>query len=95
MLVQDSVDGAIQGDIRLGGERDMTEYELELLEGISHSLKEIVVEMKEANRLLGGVCSVSDKSLAQPAIDPGKYVPRKERNTSTLVDSFTYDHGWK
>ena len=75
----------------------MTDYELELLEGISHSLKEIVVEMKEANRLLGGVCSVADKSLAQPAIDPDKNVPRKEPedNTSTLVDSFTYDHGWK
>lgn len=75
----------------------MTEYELELLEGISHSLKEIVVEMKEANRLLGGVCSVADKSLAQPAIDPDKKFPRKEPedNTSTLVDSFTYDHGWK
>ena len=86
----------------------MTEYELELLEGISHSLKEIVVEMKEANRLLGGVCSVADKSLAQPAIDPDKSLaqpaidpdkkfPRKEPedNTSTFVDSFTYDHGWK
>lgn len=75
----------------------MTEYELELLEGISYSLKEIVVEMKEANRLLGSVCSVADKSVAPPAIDPGKYVPRKEPedDTSTFVDSFTYDHGWK
>ena len=75
----------------------MTEVELELLEGINQSLKEIVVEMKEANRLLGGVCSVADKSLAQPAIDPDKKFPRKEPedNTGTLVDSFTYDHGWK
>ena len=49
----------------------MTEVELELLMEISHSLKEIVLEMKESNRLLGGVfCSVSDKSLAQPATDP-------------------------
>ena len=69
----------------------MTDYELELLEGISHSLKEIVVEMKESNRLLGGICSVSDKRLAQPAIDPDKKFPRKEpeNNTSTFVDSFT------
>ena len=75
----------------------MTEYELELLEGISYSLKEIVVEMKEANRLLGSVCSVADKSLAQPAIDTDKKVPRKEPedNTSTFVDSFTYNHGWE
>ena len=50
----------------------MTEYELELLEGIRNSLKEIVVEMKEANRLLGGICSVADKMLAQPAIDPNE-----------------------
>ncbi len=73
----------------------MTEYELELLEGISHSLKEIAVEMKESNRLLGGVCSVADKSLARTAIDHDKKVPRKEPEgkTSTLVDSFTYDHG--
>ena len=75
----------------------MTDYEIALLEKISYSLKEIVLEMKEANRLLGGVCSVADKSLAQPAIDPDKEFPRKEPedNTSTLVDSFTYDHGWK
>lgn len=75
----------------------MTEYELELLEGISHSLKEIAVEMKESNRLLGGSCSVADKRLAQPAIDHDKKVPRKKikDNTSTFVDSFAYDHGWK
>ena len=75
----------------------MTDYEIALLEKISYSLKEIVLEMKEANRLLGGVCSVADKSLAQPAIDSDKKFPRKEPedNTSTLVDSFTYDHGWK
>ena len=68
-----------------------------MLEGIRDFLKEIVVEMKEANRLMGGVCSVADKSIAHPAIDPDKNVPRKypEDNTSTLVDSFTYDHGWK
>ena len=53
----------------------MTEYELELLEGISYSLKEMVVEMKEANRLLGSVCSVANNSLAQPAIDHDKKVP--------------------
>lgn len=47
----------------------MNDYELKLLEGISYSLKEILVEMKEANRLLGGICSVADKSLAQPATD--------------------------
>ena len=72
----------------------MTEYELELLEGISYSLKEIVVEMKEANRLLGSVCSVADKRLAQPAIDNDKKDTRKEPedNTSTFVDSSTYDH---
>lgn len=32
----------------------MTEYELESLEGIRQSLSEIVVEMKKANRTLGG-----------------------------------------
>lgn len=32
----------------------MTEVEFKLLEGISYSLKEIVMEMKESNRLLGG-----------------------------------------
>ena len=75
----------------------MTEYELELLEGIRDSLREIVVEIKEANRLLGGVCSVADKSLAQPAIDHNKKVPRKEPedNKSTFVDSFTYNLGWE
>lgn len=72
----------------------MTEYELGVLESIQNSLREIVVEMKEANRLLGGVCSVADKSVAQPAIDPDKKVPRKkpEDNTSTFGDSFTYNY---
>lgn len=75
----------------------MTEVEFEKVCSIATSLEEIARQLKEANRLLGGVCSVADKSLAQPAIDPDKKFPRKEPedNTSTLVDSFTYDHGWK
>ena len=79
----------------------MTEVELELLEGIRHSLEEIVVEMKEANKMkskeLDKVMQILASRESQPAIDLDKNVPRNEPegNTSTLVDSFTYDHGWK
>lgn len=47
----------------------MTGYELELLKGINRYLNEIVVEIKKTNNLLGGICSVADKSFVQPAID--------------------------
>lgn len=66
----------------------MKDYELEL-EEISHSLKEIVVEMKEANRLLGGIRSVADKSFAQPDIDKnalinGDYPGKWRMNTASI-----------
>lgn len=65
----------------------MTEYELELLEEIRYYLKEIVVQVKKTNRLLGGSCSVADNSLNHPAKDmnapingdyPGKWRSRHQ-----------------
>lgn len=66
----------------------MTEYELKLLEGISHSLEEIAEQMKKTNRLLSASYSLADKSLAQPATDTnapinGDY-PGKWRSTGSI-----------
>lgn len=62
----------------------MTEYELELLEGISHSLKEIVMEMKEANMMkskeLVKVMQVLSSRESQPAIDHDKKFPLGMQN---------------
>lgn len=79
----------------------MTEVEFEKVCSIATSLEEIAEQMKIANKMkskeLENVMQILDSRESQPAIDPEKYVPRKESygNTSTLVDSFTYDHGWK
>lgn len=76
----------------------MTEYELGVLESIQNSLREIVVEMKESNKMkskeLDKVMQILSSRESQPAIDPDKKVPRKEPedNTSTFGDSFTYNH---
>ena len=75
----------------------MTEYEIELLESIQCSLKEIVTEMKIANKMKSKEMEILSSRESRPATDTNQNVPRKEPegNTSTFVDSFTYNHGWE